>query len=433
VTTEAAARAAADSAEATTRSAAIAALTSDIGNVSASVTTEAAARVSGDAANASSITSLQSNFGALRTQGKALNTDPHFYDSSLWTTRSGTPVYGLSGGAVSLQCISSQTGTNNCAVTQTKGMTVDLTKWYRLTAMLRKDAGADGDAYMRYSTFSAADANTGDVDVGLSPIPNASISTSWARHVSAPFQVSTNYVSITLNLNQSGTTGVMRCAEFELEEISDYADISANALIKMTTSATAAGADASIAIQVAATAGGTHSDAGIYLDAMTAGGSQIRLEASTIRINGTLLNNGALLDANLAVGSVTGQLHPAVGNVTDPSPGSGTEFTLKSGSLTCSGRPTLVVINLKATNTVFPGETCDINLYVDGSLLYQWQLDVSSAGGTYIDSRSVGPNPTQWYTPSVGAHTFALKCQDISLGGTFTLHDVDMLILDIKK
>lgn len=100
-------------------------------------------------------------------------------------------------------------------------------------------------------------------------------------------------------------------------------DATATALMRAIAVAGPAGVAARIALQVRAAVGGSYEAASIFLDALSGGGSQISLSASTIFLDGVVLSSGALQTSALASEAATihkvatgaGPRTPAAGEV----------------------------------------------------------------------------------------------------------------------
>jgi len=190
------------------------------------------------------------------------------------------------------------------------------------------------------------------------------------------------------------------------------ADATAEALFNATVGVTSAGALATIFLQVRTTIAEAFHAASIKLSSLAGGLSRVEITADTISIDGTLLNNGALLTPFAASNAWT-----LAGNTTDASATAAAAASawtpLTSRTVTFTGKPVEVdaTCDIKANNSNHLygfAITIDSTNPEDGNALY----NSNPAAGPVFD---IGASGTQrsWsrhldVTPSAASHTLRI-------------------------
>lgn len=200
-----------------------------------------------------------------------------------------------------------------------------------------------------------------------------------------------------------------------LENTTDIGDATAQGLFTATQGTTSAGALATILLQVRTTIGEAFHAASIKLSSMAGALSRIEITADTIAIDGTLLNNGALVTANAASnawslpGSVTG-----AGTITATVGAVWTFVT--SFTDTFIGRPISIRPGVEFDNTDAADHNLQVAITVDSTDPTVGTPPYSTVGNLIVPK---SPAAFIWAfpiadTPSAGAHTYRIyfKQQD---------------------
>lgn len=198
----------------------------------------------------------------------------------------------------------------------------------------------------------------------------------------------------------------------------DIGDATAQGLFQVTQGTASSGAEATILLQVRTSLADPLHSASIKLSALAAGASRIEISASTIEIDGTLLNNGALLTENLGAnaaslpGSVSGS-----GTITATTGAAWTFVT--SFTDTFIGRPIDVMPGVEFDNSDTGDHTLQCAVTIDSTDPDTGTPPYKSGINIIVPKSPAGflfalPVPD---TPAAGSHTyrFYFKQQD---GGT---------------
>lgn len=196
-----------------------------------------------------------------------------------------------------------------------------------------------------------------------------------------------------------------------LENTTDIGDATAQGLFTATQGSTSAGALATILLQVRTSIGEAFHAASIKLSSMAGALSRIEITADTVAIDGTLLNNGALLTGHAAPGAwtLTG-VKASSGTV---AAGAASAWTLVDSftDTFTGGLPVTVDIGLDLDNTDAGDHTFNVALTYDSTNPATGSPPLYNASRSYLIAKSPAWFPFAkpvTHTPTSGSHTYRL-------------------------
>lgn len=228
----------------------------------------------------------------------------------------------------------------------------------------------------------------------------------------------------------------------------DILDATASGLFQVTQGSTSSGAAATILLQVRTSLADPLHTASIKLSALAAGASRVEIAASTVSIDGTLLNNGAIVTSHIgaaAVGGtqIAGSAVATTHLVADSacahakedfsgivSQNNTSSHDLNTGlAITLTGAATEIDLNLIVHNSDGGDHAIQVQILKDGSVLKAWPAS-GTEGFTCIHTGYTTLHFT-WHDSDTGSHTY--KAQWANTGATTVLTAEGTLRVDEIK